>query len=193
MALVDLARARLHPEANQVADDLLTVALAAAEEKIIQLVGQSIGLVEHTDTLNVKSSFRLWLEQLPVVSITTVTTMDLVTGETATIDPTDLDFNPTSGEVRYKQGVAEYFPLGWRNIQIVYWAGVASAPQIVQEAIIQMALSLVEVSGTSNLLRLGSETGDYADSLRAIANEGIPPLILQMLKDYSVPGVTIDG
>jgi len=156
-------------------------------------VGQSIGLVEHTTTLNVKNSFRLWLEQLPIVSITSVQTMDLVTGELEVIDPTNLAFDPTTGEVRYKQGIAEYFPLGWRNIQVVYWAGVANAPQAVQEAIIQMALSLVEVSGTSNLLRLGSETGDYLDSLRATANEGIPPLILQLLKDYLVPGVNYDG
>ena len=187
--LVSLARARLHPECEQVSDDLLTAALAMAEEKVLTLVGQSIGLVEHTDTISVSNSFMFWLSQLPVVSITTATEIDRLDGTTTTIDPADLAFDPKTGEVRYKQGSSDYFSMGWQNLQGVYQAGVADAPEIIKEAIIALALSMVEVCGTSNMLALGAESGDYAASLRASVNQALPPLIMQMLKDYMVPGV----
>lgn len=192
MPLVTLARARLHPEAEQVSDDLLTAALAVAEEKVIKLVGQQIGLAEATDTISISNSFMFWLSQLPVASITTVTVVDRLTRETTSITPADLEFEPKTGEVRYIKGSTDYFPMGWKNLQVVYQAGVASAPEVVKEAVIALALSMVEVCGTSTLLALGAEAGDYATGLRAAANEAMPPLILQLLKDYMVPGVT-DG
>lgn len=190
MSLVSLARARLHPEAAQVSDDLLTAALAVAEEKVLTLVGQTIGLAEHTDVLNVTSSFNVWLSQLPVTSITTVTATDQYTGEETDIDPADLSFDPNTGEVRYAAGSTDYFPLGWRNLEVVYNAGLAAVPEGVAEAIIVLALAMVETAGTSNMLHLGSEAADYATGLRAAANMDMPPLVLQLLHDRAVPGVT---
>jgi len=188
MALVTLARARLHPECGQIDDDLLTAALAVAEEKILTLVGQTIEVAEHTDTMSISNSFMFWLPQVPVVSITSVEVTDRLDGTVTTVDPADLEFEPKTGEVRYKKGSTEYFSMGWRNLQVVYNSGQA-VPEIVQEAVIAMALSMVEVAGTSNMLALGAESGDYASGLRQAANAGIPPLILQMLHDYQVPGV----
>jgi len=189
MALVTLVRARLHPECGQVSDTLLQAALDVAECKVLQLVGQSIGLAEHTDTISISNSFMFWLSQLPVVSITSAEITDRLTGDVTVIDPTNLEFEPKTGEVRYVKGSTGYFSMGWRNMQVVYNAGVATAPEIVQEAIIAYALAMVEASGTSNMLALGAEAGDYAGGLRAATGAGIPPLIMQMLHDYLVPGV----
>lgn len=188
MALVSLARARLHPECEQVSDDLLTAALAMAEEKVLTLVGQTIEVAEHTDTISISNSFMFWLPQVPVVSITSVEVTDRLDGTVTTVDPADLEFEPKTGEVRYKKGLSDYFSMGWKNLQVVYNSGQA-VPEIVKEAVIALALASVEAAGTSNMLALGAEGGDYASGLRQATGAGLPPLILQMLKDYMVPGV----
>ena len=189
MPLVTLARARYHPEAAQVDDTLLQAALDVAEEKVITLLGNSIALVEHTEVVNVTDSFRVWVKELPLVSITSMILTDRITLETTTIDPADLEFDPKAGEIRYAKGNTSYFPLGWQNLQIVYQAGLAAATEDVQESIVSIALALVEFAGTSNMMHLGSEDTDYADSFRAACNSGVPLMLLQLLHDRMVPGV----
>jgi len=189
MALVTLARARYHPEAGQVDDTLLQAALDVAEEKVITLLGNSVALAEHTEVVNCTDSFRVWVKELPLVSITSMTVTDRITLETTTIDPTTLEFDPKVGEIRFAKGETAYFPLGWMNLQIVYWSGVATATEDIQEAIVSLALALVEVAGTSNMMHLGSEDADYADSFRAACNTGTPLILLQLLHDRMVPGV----
>ena len=189
MALVTLARARYHPEAAQVDDTLLQAALDVAEEKVITLLGQDVALGEHTEVVNVTDSFRVWVSELPLVSITSMTLTDRITLETTTIDPADLEFDPKAGEIRYAKGETEYFPLGWQNLQIVYQAGLAAATEDVQEAVVSIALALVEVAGTANSMMLGSENQNYQEQFRAACNSGVPLMLLQLLHDRMVPGV----
>lgn len=188
--LVSLARARYHPEAVRVDDTLLTAALTVAEERILLLIGQYLDLAEHSEVLNGIEESRIFLTQLPVISITSMTFTDLITGDEEVVTVTDLTFDPTTGEVRFKPSAQQYFPYGWRNIEVVYNAGSADIPEIILEAIINLALSMVESLGTSNVLHLEAESFDYASSLRQVAGDGIPPLVLQMLADYRVPKVS---
>lgn len=161
---------------------LVTQASRAVEE----WCKRTFAVATYTDYLNGKNRSRVWLRNLPVISITSVTANGTLIDNTggnaylfvpetgALIRGTNMD-DPQQGP---------WWPWGTRNIVVVYSAGYASVPDTVQRATILTIKNLYEVLKTSVGPVQSEKIGDYQYTLATPSYQAVPPIAAGLLANY---------
>jgi hypothetical protein len=150
---------------------------------VITHVGQSFGLATYTETHNGADRSRIWLRNLPIVSVTSVTV------EGTAIDNTNGDgwtVNPATGELRRGSGQQDqqfeaWFPTGLQNIVVVYTAG-AGVPREVRRAAILTVKHWVDATKNTGVFE-SEDLGDYSYTLSGVQVK-LPAIAEQLLAPY---------
>jgi len=197
-SLVANARAQRHVTLAQVGTTLLGELLEAASDWVRAYCRTDFESAEVTETYDGQGRSTMFLDQLPVTDVATVT-IDDQDGTTATeIDNSGDDqflYDGETGELRFHpNGTADYthFPAGFQNVTVKYTAGYAAIPELVNEAICQVAAALYRMGSSDKNPAFESERlGDYSYKLRADVADGggiLGKTTMQTLNFYRVLG-----
>ena len=191
--LVALARAQQHPAAAALDATLLTNLLLGASEWVELYCNRKFASATFTEIHSGDGTSILHLDQLPITALTSVTILD-DDGTSTVLASTDFRYDPQTGELRFApdpDGDYTYFPRGFRNVTVVYVAGFAAVPDAVQDAVVEIALTVAAIGKQAG--NLASERlGDYAYTLRNAAAEPggiLSPATRSTLAMYKVYGI----
>lgn len=146
-ALVDTATAKQHKQLASLDDAVVDRLILAASTFAEKLCMRKFTKQTHTQRYGGDNEDSFYLDQIPVVSITSITIREcgIDTAYSAATDPTlaaTFDFDPSTGKVWWRPEVGGTFPEGPRNVTVVYEAGFAADSDemaMVREAVMEIA------------------------------------------------------
>ena len=181
MALTTVARAQQNNVLASVNAVFLLELLEAASDIIENYCNRTFATTTHTEIHDGDGLNQLVLDHAPVDSITTITLTDNDGTETEIAgDQFRVDLG--AAIVRFApESTADYssFPLGFRNISVVYIAGWDAIPEDVQQATVELIEAAVEHEPAIASERMG----DYAVAYRS-AMEQLSPVTRAVLAHY---------
>ncbi len=154
-------------------DNLLTRILESANGLMEKETGRIFEKGERTDKFDGKGREELFLRNLPVVSITSVTVND--EAQTAAY----YEFDEETGEFWHKDKWD--FPTGRKNVKIVYQSGwlAAEAPEDLKQAIYSVASTIYKRKGTMGVV--SESIGDYSVTF---SENGFPKCVMHAIENY---------
>ena len=156
---------------------LISVASAAVEAAC----GQAFTQAAVDVYLDGRDKPSLWLDRLPIASITAIT----IDG-TEILTTDQYSFHPETGELRRNDGRsprrwASRWPEGMRRIRVQYTGGPATIPPLVKRATLLTLKALKDAAPASGAYQSES-IGDYSYSLKGIDEiAAVPPQALALL------------
>lgn len=162
-------------------DTELTRVLSAAESFLEKETGRLFEKAERTERKDGEGKEEIFLQNLPIVSITSVTIDDVE--KTAA----DYKFDEDTGEFWHKD-LYDFTP-GKKNIVIVYQSGwiTAAAPEDLKQAIYSVASAVWKKRGNEGVA--SESTGDYSISFELGVMDSIPSSVSQIVDSYRVKNV----
>jgi hypothetical protein len=175
---------------SALATDEKTALIDVVSSAIAQHAGREFQSTTYTEYHDGKNRPRLWLRHTPVISITSVsingTALDNTDGTAWTIDL-------ESGELLYGTGdngdpaFNPWFPIGKKNIVVVYAAGYAAIPADVKRAAILWMQAISGQHQAGGGAYKSESLGDYSYTLADPSLQEMPPLVRMLLKPYATP------
>ena len=179
MALVTVAVAQTYGSLGSLNPTVLATLLEAAStfvEEYCQRKFESDTFTETYDGIEVTDS--LFLNNYPIDSITSMDFID-VNGDSEAQDVADLEYDSENGEVQFRP--FECWPSNWRSIQVVYTAGYATIPTMLQRGVCAVA-AWMSANETLNPEMKSERIGDYNYTKADIME--IPAYIKSLLAPY---------
>lgn len=147
-ALVDTATAKQHKQLASLDDAVVDRLILSASAFAEKLCMRKFTKQTHTERQSGDGEGSIYLDQIPVVSITSVTIRDSAGTDmayTSATDPTlaaTFDFDPKTGRVWFRPESCGVFLDGHRNVTFVYEAGFEADSDemaMVREAVMEIA------------------------------------------------------
>lgn len=174
-SLATLARAQQSPKLADLDATWLQQLLDVATAAIERLSHRTFASGSVTEYQNGDGTRELLVDQYPLTAISQITVTDA--GDTDTVYAnTVFDFEGATGDIRFKPVEGGSFLPGFQNIKIEYTGGMASIPEDLQEATVQLVQWLAELnqSGIIESERMGDYMVKYSTSAARGESRGVP-------------------
>lgn len=180
--LVTEDRARQASALAALSSDELTGLLRSASNILERQAGRLFELKERTELHNGDGSRTLFVDNIPVSSVASITVVD--SGNNSTVYNMFSDtfrMDSDIGEVQFRPDVSGTFTFGFQNVTVVYTAGFAAIPDDIQEAVIQIVIAMQDRGRTKTRERLE----DYEAAFAQEGNASLPSKARSVISHYS--------
>ena len=191
--LVTVERLKLAPTLASLSDAVLTELALSASSLIREYVGRELTKETRTERISGHDAKYAILRESPIVSVTSVTSVDEGDGSTVSVVPGDLFINqPCDGAIRLKKTrtIASTLTMFLQDVlyDVVYVGGFEPIPRGIVEAAVLLA-SLLYSRENQNLTLKSEKLGDYSyTNATAGENEKDP---LERVTDLLTPWVDV--
>jgi uncharacterized phiE125 gp8 family phage protein len=185
-ALVALLSVKEHlgiTEADTSKDNMITRMINASSQMIENYIGRKVLSRTYTEYYDGRGNDRILLDNYPIISVAELwdDSGSTFTNTANKFAASDFGFEVADSE---KVGIlllnGEMFGKGVRNIKVIYDAGYATTPYIIQEACILHVEYMYDMRSDR---RIGTQTrGKNQESTTYLGD--LPPFVMNMLQPY---------
>ena len=190
--LINLVRAQRNPALASVDATYLAILITAASTQIQGWLNRCLVSQTFTEKRDGEGYQTLFLPNYPVTGITQLDFIEPDAIVTAVMpngaDVTKYFFLGDGGEIDFiinNPSGFEHFPRGFKNISIIYTAGLSPIPEDIQEATTEQIVFLVQEGSTASNIA-SQKLGDYAISFNTSSgsSNNFSTTAFQMLAKY---------